>query len=439
MSNSTDASILDLARQIQTNASTISEYLRQNSLPSLSLVADAYPFFAGTGPTNVDRYPRLDEDIFDARTKLREACGILLQLVSGPTEASLSLLLSHFMSACMQYIYHYRLAEGVPVAGDISYNDLAAKTGTLEGQCARVLKYAMTQNMFRQSRPGHVAHTALSKTLLAPDFRDMVGYATEESFLAAPSLVEAVDKHPGSQEKNATAWNLGHNTDLPMFEYFEMYPARLQRFMGCMRFLASGESYNIKHLVEAFDWKAFGDGLVVDVGGSFGHCCFEIAEIAPELKFIVQDLEKVATQAQQERANDKHVERIEFQAHNFFTPQLVKNADVYLLRFICHDYSDKYAAQILSNITPAMGRNSRIVIVDAVMPEVGVLSKFDESRARVLDIEMMLSFNGCERDESGWKALFEQADPRLELRSTKNIPGNIHAVMELGLKESLPN
>ncbi|OQV00538.1 hypothetical protein CLAIMM_06020 [Cladophialophora immunda] len=429
-----DVSILDLAQQIQANANTISEYLQQNSLPPLSLAADAYPFFPGTGPDNVDRFPRLNEDILNARTRVREACATLLQLVSGPAEASFGFLSSHFMSACMQYIYHYRLAQGVPVAGDISYKDLAAETGTLEGQCARVLKYAMTQNLFRQSRPGHVAHTALSMTLLQPDFRDIVGYITEESFLAAPRLVEAADKYPGSQEKNTTPWNLGHHTDLPMFEFFEQHPARLQRFMGTMRSLASGESYNMKHLVDAFDWKSLGDGLVVDVGGSFGHCCFEIAEVAPELKFIVQDLEKVVTQARQERANDKHVERVEFQTHNFFTPQPVRDADVYLLRFICHDYSDKYAAQILSHITPAMGSNSRIVIVDAIMPEVGALGKFEESRARIMDMEMMLSFNGCERDAGAWKSLFEQADPRLELRSSKKIPGNIHAVMELALR-----
>jgi len=51
-----------------------------------------------------------------------------------------------------------------------------------------------------------------------------------------------------------------------------------------------------------------------------------------------------------------------------------------------------------------------------------------------MDMEMMLSFNGCERDESGWQSLFAQADPRLELRSVKNIPGNIPAVMEVGLR-----
>lgn len=54
---------------------------------------------------------------------------------------------------------------------------------------------------------------------------------------------------------------------------------------------------------------------------------------------------------------------------------------------------------------------------------------------RILDVEMMLSFNSLERDEDGWQSLLKQADTRLELRSVKKIPGNILAVLEVGLRQ----
>jgi O-methyltransferase domain len=60
----------------------------------------------------------------------------------------------------------------------------------------------------------------------------------------------------------------------------------------------------------------------------------------------------------------------------------VKHAEVYLLRFICHDYSDKYAAKILQNIVPAMGPNSRLIIRDGVIPPPGTISKMDERLMR---------------------------------------------------------
>ncbi|EXJ53874.1 hypothetical protein A1O7_09210 [Cladophialophora yegresii CBS 114405] len=428
--------LLELAQQVQADCRIIIDHLARNALPSPSLAADAYPFFPGTGPPGVDTFPRLNEDIRKARTRLQVAATTLAQLAAGPADAALTGTIGHFMSACLQYIHHFRLAEHVPVDGDISYKDLAAKAGVVSNQCARVLKFAATKGWFRQTRPGHVTHTAISKMLLMPDFRDTIGYVTGESFAGGPKMVEAVEKYPGSAEKNETCWNLGHNTDLPMFEYFEHQPARMQRFMGCMRYMASGESFSTKNVVDAFDWQGLGKGLVVDVGGGFGHCCSEIATVAPHLDFIVQDLEKVVAQAQRERANDKDIDRIKFQAHNFFTAQPVKNASVYLLRFICHDYSDKYAAQILGHLVAAMGPNSRIIIVDEVMPEVGVLSSVEEQRAsRMLDMEMMLSFNSLEREEEGWQSLIEQADERLELRSIRRIPGNVLAVMEVGLKQ----
>jgi SAM-dependent methyltransferase len=136
------------------------------------------------------------------------------------------------------------------------------------------------------------------------------------------------------------------------------------------------------NVVKVIDWASMGDGLVVDVGGSFGHAAFAIAEVSPKLRFIVQDLEKVINQAKKERRSDKYADRVDFQVHSFFNPQPVRAADVYFLRYICHDYSDKYAAKILSHIADAMGKGSKIVIHDQVVPNPGVLSIIEEQRAR---------------------------------------------------------
>lgn len=62
---------------------------------------------------------------------------------------------------------------------------------------------------------------------------------------------------------------------------------------------------------------------------------------------------------------------MEFQVHDFFTPNPVSTADVYLLRHILHDWGDKYAIEILRNISRVMKQSARILIVDAVMPQPG--------------------------------------------------------------------
>ncbi len=217
--------------------------------------------------------------------------------------------------------------------------------------------------------------------LLLPNLRDTVGYIMEEGFMGAARLSETAEKFKGSEERNHAPWNVGTGIGMPYFEFLETNPVRMKRFLGNMDNFAGTEAYDTKYLVEGFDWRGLGRGTVVDIGGSTGHCSFKIAEVAPKLKFIVQDLEKVI-EGVKERTKDKKNETIEFQVQSFFEPQPVKDADVYLLRFICHDYPDKYAAKILQNIIPAMGPKSRIINMDGVMPPPDTSTKIEERKMR---------------------------------------------------------
>lgn len=53
-----------------------------------------------------------------------------------------------------RWISHYDVASFVPVDSDISYSDLAAKSGTNQDITQRMLRYLMTSNIFHEPRPG---------------------------------------------------------------------------------------------------------------------------------------------------------------------------------------------------------------------------------------------------------------------------------------------
>ena len=74
-------------------------------------------------------------------------------------------------------------------------------------------------------------------------------------------------------------------------------------------------------------------------------------------------------------------ERVSFQAHDFFAPQTVAG-DVYLLRHICHNWSDENAARILRNLVPAMKSSSRILLVEVVTVRPGVVNRVQEKYMR---------------------------------------------------------
>ena len=66
---------------------------------------------------------------------------------------------------------------------------------------------------------------------------------------------------------------------------------------------------------------------------------------------------------------------------DFFTDQPV-SADVYYMRSILHNWSDKYSVQILRHLTPALKPGARVLVHELVLPEPGTVSKADEKRMR---------------------------------------------------------
>lgn len=377
------ASITHLSTQIQEDAKAIETYLKSNSLPQLSLAEDAFPFFPGTGPAAIDSFPPPPENIQTARNNLRQSCELLLQLVSSPSEyLARNIATAHLCSStCLQYVYHFSIAEAVPPNGHINFKDLASKVNVAESQCTRILRMLMTQNVFIEKTPGNVSHTAMSKLLMNPRMRDTIGYLLEEGFVGAPHLTEAAERFEGSEERHHAPWNVGHQTDLPVFEFFETNPARMRRFLGNMENLGNQDTYNIQYIVRSYDWSSLDPGTVVDIGGSVGHVSIEISKIAPQLDFVVQDLEQVVTDMRR-RTQEHPYARVRWERHDFFEPQPIRNARVYLLRFILHDYSDKYAARILNAIVPAMDESSRILVFDGIMPDPNTLTKPGERKAR---------------------------------------------------------
>lgn len=80
--------------------------------------------------------------------------------------------------AALRYIYHFKLDKAIPLDGELSFAEVAARTDTSAVNARRVLRLAMTMNLFREPRPGYVAHTAGSSLMHSrmPTLRSWVGF-----------------------------------------------------------------------------------------------------------------------------------------------------------------------------------------------------------------------------------------------------------------------
>lgn len=55
-------------------------------------------------------------------------------------------------------------------------------------------------------------------------------------------------------------------------------------------------------------------------------------------------------------------------AHDIFTPQPVKNASVFLVKEVLHDWPDAYSLRLLTHLRQAATPSTRLVLLEAVIP-----------------------------------------------------------------------
>ena len=121
-----------------------------------------------------------------------------------------------------------------------------------------------------------------------------------------------------------------------------------------------------------YPWESLGSALLVDVGGGVGGFSLQLSQVHQQLRFVIQDRAAMLEQAEKvvwPKDNPDAVaqKRVQFCPHDFFEPNPIKNADVYWLRYVMHDWSDEFCVRILAAIKPSMGSRSRILICDQVM------------------------------------------------------------------------
>lgn len=119
----------------------------------------------------------------------------------------------------------------------------------------------------------------------------------------------------------------------------------------------------------------------------------------------MQDQVEIIANAQAELPSDL-ASRITYAGHDFFTPNPVHEADVFILRQILHDWPESDAIRILKNLLPAMKpQQTKVLICDIVVLPPGEASYLDDRFVRMYDMQMMVANNAHERTIDEWRAL----------------------------------
>lgn len=413
------SSIQDLTFQISGLSYQISQYLKSQE------------------STEQDPWTTADEATKAVRSQLLNTITSLRDAVLGTSDRLREMATEWISASALRWILHFKIADHVPLSGSISYADLAREAQVPESQLKRIVRFAMTNGLFIESSPGCVSHTAMSKGLCAENpLHDYLAHCLEFSMSVMEKMPEATEKFGDTDAKDKTAFNVAFDTPLPMFAWLKSNPEHANRFGRLMYAMHSSPAYDVRHLVDGYPWAELGEVKVVDVGGGLGHCSVALAKKFSNLTCVVQDLEYVVKDANvpQELAS-----RVEVVSHDFFTPEPITDADVYLLRQVLHDWPDDSAVKILQNITPALKSGAKILIMDQVVPAPGQLPRMEEKTARTVDLVVMSHFNGKQRGIEDWEKIFKKTNEKLKIKEVRNPKGSVFAIIELGLDEEIVN
>ena len=137
-----------------------------------------------------------------------------------------------------------------------------------------------------------------------------------------------------------------------------------------------------EYLAQGYPWASLGSKTVVDVGGSEGKYSIALAQSFPNLNFIVQDLPAVVRAVGAKKLVPPQLaDRVTFMTHDMFKEQPV-TADVYLYRWVFHDWPDAYVVKILRQLIPSFKHGARLIINDTILPEPNTLSEVQERKVR---------------------------------------------------------
>jgi O-methyltransferase domain/Dimerisation domain len=159
---------------------------------------------------------------------------------------------------------------------------------------------------------------------------------------------------------------------------------------------ALGEAISVAH-----DFSRI--GRIVDIGGSDGALLACILKRHPQVCGTVFDMPHVVSRAAEVLRAAGVAHRCETAGGSFFD-RVPGGGDVYLLKFIIHDWDDAQASSILRCCRNAMGSQARLLVIERVIapPNEGADGKFS-------DLNMLVNAGGRERTLCEFDTLFATA------------------------------
>ncbi|HEY7891388.1 MAG TPA: methyltransferase [Solirubrobacteraceae bacterium] len=182
--------------------------------------------------------------------------------------------------------------------------------------------------------------------------------ASWASYLAAPANARGYEQL--TAQLAAGAEPSGHRRAFgdSIWEYLAEHPAQEARFAAAMREMTA---IDVPALARAYPWPD--SGVICDVAGGIGTLLAAILARRPAARGILLDAPEVLAQAEAFLAARGLAGQVERRPGNLFG-ELDARAELYILKWILHDWSDAACVGILRRLRASMPSGSRVLVID---------------------------------------------------------------------------
>ncbi|OAT46484.1 O-demethylpuromycin-O-methyltransferase [Proteus hauseri ATCC 700826] len=296
--------------------------------------------------------------------------------------------------------------------GPKSVNELAKETNSLPLALNRILRILASENIFYESE-GLTYSLAPAGHFLLSDheytLRDSILMLTNETFWRpVGDVVESVQGNPAFENLYGMSF----------YEYWQDNVREDHDFQVGMNSLSKIENYFI---VKHYDFPK--NKVVTDIAGGLGGLLLEVLRVNPTLKGQLFDRKHVLERTRlTELGDDSRWKLIEGDLFGDYP-----ESDIYLIKYIIHDWDDNSAVTFFKNFRKAMKPDSKVLIIEPV-----IFKKNIPDTAKYMDILCMSAFpESGERTVDEFNNLLDQAD----LKINKIIKTDTyHAILEVVIK-----
>ncbi|OCH93183.1 S-adenosyl-L-methionine-dependent methyltransferase, partial [Obba rivulosa] len=344
---------------------------------------------------------RADPGIQEAAALLVSAAHQMIATVQQPQKTIFVALVGYYLPVSLRAAIETNTVEILREAGPqgMHVNEIAQRSGVDPVKLGRLLRFLATSHIFKEVAPDVFANNRLSSVcdtgkpvdeLLKKPLEKhentsgisaLIGHCTDEDYKGAGFILEHLtDPETAFEdglERTPMMRAFGSTTDV--WTWFERpdNELRFRRFGAAMTGVSNMESPD--SILKGFDWGSLPDGsLVVDVGGGIGTASLALAKAHPKLRYLIQERAPVVEEGKKGRAIRINCQSVlpqalssglvRFEVHDFFKEQPIKNASVFLLKQIMHDWSDRFASNILKQLRSAATPETKLVLIDNIMP-----------------------------------------------------------------------